>query len=63
MGFKDKAELTPLIPAMDIAICTTAKAKTFIIESCAIEFSLWILLTKGSIFKKLFSSISWVPKL
>jgi hypothetical protein len=63
VGFKDEAQLSSLIPAMNVAVSTPTVAKTFFIESCAIKFGLWILLPKSSVFKKFLCSISWVPKL
>ena len=61
--FQDKTELASLIPAVDGSVGTTTIAETIFVKTGAVEFGLRVLLSKCSIFEKLFGSVGWVPEL
>ncbi len=63
MCLEDHAELTSLVPTVDTTVSSTTVANTFFVEGSAVELSLGVFLTEGTVFEELLSGISWVPEL
>lgn len=63
MGLEDETEVLLLIPNVNTTIGTTGVADTILIERSAVESSLGIFLSEGTILEKFLACIGWVPEL
>ena len=63
MAFQNQTKISFLIPDMNAAIGAASVANTIFVEGGTNEFRLLELLSKYSIFEKLFARVSWVPEL
>lgn len=63
MSLEYKTKILLLIPNVDTTVSTTGVADTILIEGCAVESSLCVLLSEGTILEKFLACICWVPEL
>lgn len=52
-----------MVPTVDATVSSTTVANTFVIEGSAVELSLGVFLTEGTVLEKFLSGIGWVPEL